>query len=112
MKNIQVIDGALNCTYSLFAATDDEFARLFPGGTDVGFPDEIDARLGEEASRALLQALWARPVAKPDAVGIHGTIFFGLDGKKSLYPTRKEREMDPRAYSTAQRAAFGIADPG
>ena len=30
MKNIQIIDGALNCTYSLFQATDEEFALLFP----------------------------------------------------------------------------------
>jgi hypothetical protein len=30
MKNIQVIDGALNCTFSIFEATDEEFALLFP----------------------------------------------------------------------------------
>jgi hypothetical protein len=30
MKNIQLIDGALNCTFSIFQATDEEFALLFP----------------------------------------------------------------------------------
>ena len=30
MKNIQVIDGALNCTFSIFQAADEEFALLFP----------------------------------------------------------------------------------
>lgn len=30
MKNIQVIDGALNCTFSIFQATDGEFRLLFP----------------------------------------------------------------------------------
>ena len=30
MKNIQVINGALNCTFSVFQATDEEFALLFP----------------------------------------------------------------------------------
>jgi hypothetical protein len=30
MKNIQIIDGALDCTYSLFQVTDEEFALLFP----------------------------------------------------------------------------------
>ena len=30
MKNIQVIDGALNCTFSIFQASDEEFTLLFP----------------------------------------------------------------------------------
>jgi hypothetical protein len=30
VKNIQVIDGALNCTFSKFQATEEEFALLFP----------------------------------------------------------------------------------
>jgi hypothetical protein len=29
MKNIQVIDGALNCTFSIFQATEEAFALLF-----------------------------------------------------------------------------------
>ena len=29
MKNIQVIDCALNCTFSIFQATDEEFALFF-----------------------------------------------------------------------------------
>ena len=32
MKNIQIIDGALNATFSVFQATDDEFASIFPSG--------------------------------------------------------------------------------
>jgi|GEM_PF-2911166 len=31
MKNIQVIDGAQNCTFSIFQATREEFSLLFPG---------------------------------------------------------------------------------
>jgi hypothetical protein len=31
MKNIQVIDDALNCSFDVFEATDEEFALLFPG---------------------------------------------------------------------------------
>lgn len=30
MKNVQVIDGATNATFSLFQATDEEFAAIFP----------------------------------------------------------------------------------
>ena len=103
MKNIQLIDGARNCTYSLFAATNDEFRLLFPGDTDVAFPDEITKRLGCRRARAVLGAVWKRPVDKKRAIGIHGTLFYGLDFKRKLYPTRQERGMDPRSYSLPQR---------
>ena len=35
MKNIQVIDGAENCVYDIFSATDEEFALIFEAGADV-----------------------------------------------------------------------------
>ena len=47
MKNIQVIDAALNCVYDIFAATDEEFAQIFPSSEDVAFI-EVYAR-GEQA---------------------------------------------------------------
>ena len=43
MKNIQVIDGAVNCVYDVFAATDEEFALIFPPGQGVAFIDEVRA---------------------------------------------------------------------
>lgn len=108
MKHIQVIDGATNCTYSIFAATDEEFASAFPGEQNVGFPDEIRARLGEPRASEFFNALWTRPVDKKSVVGIHATLFYGLDGKKALYPDRRERGMDARAYSPAERKMLGI----
>jgi hypothetical protein len=103
VKNIQVIDDARNCTYSLFAASDRDFEALFPDKTDIAFPDEIVDRLGERRGGALLAKLWAHPVDKKAAQGIHGTLFYGLDHKKKLYPTRRETSMDPRAFSAVQR---------
>ena len=29
MKNIQIIDGALNCVYDIFSAEEDEFLLIF-----------------------------------------------------------------------------------
>ena len=49
MKNIQVIDGAMNTTFSIFQATDVEF-------------------------KAALRNIWERPIRKQDAHGIHGTL--------------------------------------
>jgi hypothetical protein len=42
MKNIQVIDGAKNCTFNIFRATDAEFALLFPEpGQEIQFADDL-----------------------------------------------------------------------
>jgi hypothetical protein len=42
MKNIQVIDGALNCTFSIFQATDEEFLLLFPDPRqDIQYAEDL-----------------------------------------------------------------------
>ena len=48
--------------------TEEQFAVVFPAGTDIAFIDEIEAN------------------------GIHGTLFYELDSKKAYYPTRKDEE--------------------
>jgi hypothetical protein len=92
MKNIQVIDGAVNSVYDIFAATDEEFALIFSTGTDVAFIDEVY----QVADRTLLDAafnnIWLRRLPKKDAMGIHGVLFYGLEQKKVYYPTRKDEE--------------------
>ena len=93
MKNIQVIDGALNCTYSIFAATEQEFDVIFPDGADVEFNDDLVARIGEGRTTAIFNSIWMRPIEKKIVEGIHGTLFFNLDYKKKFYPTKKDAEM-------------------
>lgn len=92
MKNIQIIDGAKNCVYDIFEATDEEFTLIFPEGTDIAFIDEVYARAGEQALDAAFQNIWQRPVKKAQAQGIHGIIFYELGEKKVYYPTRKDEE--------------------
>jgi putative RNase toxin 37 of polymorphic toxin system len=94
MKNIQIIDGAVNCTYSLFAAPDKGFNAIFPKGTDIEFIEDVIDRLGEAHVAAITEKMWKRPVKKPVAKGIHGTLFYQLLNKKRFYPTKKESEMD------------------
>jgi hypothetical protein len=93
MKNIQVIDSADNCTYSLFRATNEEFAEIFPDDTDVEFSEEFFSRVGEARGIEVTHAIWARPVHKTEAKGIHGTLFYHLLAKKRFYPTKREAEM-------------------
>ncbi|SDE53949.1 hypothetical protein SAMN05444679_124109 [Variovorax sp. CF079] len=93
MKNIQVIDGAVNCVYELLAATDEEFSLIFPAGQDVAFIDEVYERgLDEATLNSAFKALWTRRVVKAQAMGIHGLLFYQLDEKKPNYPSRRDEE--------------------
>jgi hypothetical protein len=94
MRNIQVIDGAENCVFDVFAATEAEFGLLFPPGEDVAFVDEvfIRNRESEEALQCALKSIWARRIPKPSVSGIHGLLFYGLPEKKIYYPTRRDEE--------------------
>jgi hypothetical protein len=92
MKNIQIIDGAQNCVYDVFAATDDEFSLIFPNGTDIAFIEEVYAKGDEQALDAAFNNIWKRRVRKRDAQGIHGLLFYELPDKMVYYPTRKDEE--------------------
>jgi hypothetical protein len=92
MKNVQVIDGALNAVYDIFAATDEEFALIFPDGQDVAFIGEVRARGNIKELDEAFAHVWRRGIPKRDAMGIHGTLFYELDHKKQYYPTRRDEE--------------------
>jgi hypothetical protein len=110
MKNIQVIDGALNCTYSLFQATDEEFALLFPEPRqDIQYAEDLALLPQQKEIDAACRRIWERPIRKQDALGIHGTLFYELERYKTYYRARREDAIDPSAVNQAQRRLFGIA---
>jgi hypothetical protein len=92
MKNIQVIDGAENSVYDIFAATEEEFALIFPANQDVAFIDEVMARGPERNLNEAFTRIWGRRVPKNEAMGIHGLLFFEHEDKKQYYPTRRDEE--------------------
>lgn len=92
MKNVQVIDGAQNCVYDIFAATDEEFSLIFPEGTDIAFIGEVYATGDRQALDAAFEKIWARRIKKRDAQGIHGILFYELDEKKVYYAARQDEE--------------------
>ena len=92
MRNIQVIEGAANATYDIFAATDEEFGIIFPPGQNVAFFSEVVAQLDQETLGSLFPSLWQRRVPKAEVQGIHGMLFVELDGKKIYYPTRVDEQ--------------------
>jgi hypothetical protein len=92
MKNIQIFDAAENAVYDIFAATDEEFALIFPAGQDVAFFDEVYARHDAATLDKAFQTLWQRRIPKHAANGIHGLLFYQMDHKKVYYPTRRDEE--------------------
>ena len=105
MKNIQIIDGATNATYSLFQATDGEFTALFPDGRDMELVEDLIERLGDVEANRVLGLLWSRPVLKRDAVGIHGTLFYDNEGRQ-IPNSKREVDWDSRSINSAQRSLF------
>jgi len=92
MKNIQIIDGAINCVYDIFAATDEEFSLIFPAGEDVAFIDEVCARAKTAVLDEAFSNIWRRRISKRNVNGIHGTLFYENEQKKVYYPTRRDEE--------------------
>jgi len=108
LRNIQIIDGADNATFSIFQATDSEFARIFPvNGQDMEVSEDFIQRVGEIEAKAIFDALWERPILKRDANGIHGTLYFDYQSKRRHVPTSKrEVDFDDSAINHAQRKLF------
>ncbi|MEZ5292844.1 MAG: hypothetical protein R2745_17315 [Vicinamibacterales bacterium] len=92
MKNIQVIDGADNAVYDVFAAPDDVFDLVFPQGTDVAFIEDINQRPDAERVFKALETIWANRLPKSQAQGIHGLLFYQLLKKRQYYPTLRDEE--------------------
>jgi hypothetical protein len=94
MKNIQVIDGAVNCVYDIFAASDADFREIFNRGEDIAFIDEVIRRHRgrKKQLQTTLARIWKRRVTKRKARGIHGTLLYELPDKKAYYTTRRDAE--------------------
>jgi hypothetical protein len=110
MKNLQIIDGASTCTFSLFQATDEEFSLIFPEPLqDIQYAEDIDGLPGREEIRAALNRIWERPIRKQGVRGIHGTIFYQLERYKEWYREKREDAVEPSAINSAQRRLFALS---
>jgi hypothetical protein len=108
VKNVQIIDGAENATYSIFQATREEFEQIFPqDGQDIEIIEDYVDRMGKNEASQTLSKLWQRPVHKRDVEGIHGTLYYDYR-EKSKYLPRSKREIDRHEgqLNEAQRALY------
>jgi hypothetical protein len=108
LKNIQIIDGARNATFSVFQATEEEFSAIFPAdGQDIEFIEDFIARCGDDQAGRILKPIWERPILKRDAHGIHGTLYYEYEDRRKYLPTTKrEVDWDQGAINSAQRRLF------
>jgi hypothetical protein len=108
LKNIQIIDRADNATFSLFQATEEEFAAIFPGqGQDMELIDDFAERVGREQAERVLQPIWGRPILKRDAQGIHGTLYFEYADRRQYLPaSKREVDWNPSSINADQRRLF------
>ena len=53
MKNILMVDVAMNATFSVFQATDEEFKTLFPTGQEMDVIEDVIGRTGEEVAEVI-----------------------------------------------------------
>ena len=91
MKNVQVIDGAVNAAYAIFEVTEDEFSLIFPGaGQNIEVIEDMVERLGDDRVGEIMAPIWEREVPKPDVCGIHGTLFYGMPEKRKYYENKRE----------------------
>lgn len=91
MKNVQVIDEAINAAYTIFSVTEEEFGLIFPGeGQDIEVIEDMVERLGDDLVGKIMAPVWDREVAKRDVCGIHGTLFYGMPEKRKYYEEKRE----------------------
>jgi len=118
VKNIQIVDGANNATFSIFQATAEEFFEIFPeDGQDIELADDFHARVGDEAASRILSPIWERPIYKGDAMGIHGTLYYNDVSRRDLPSSKRECDRNPSSINPHERllyarmkAAQGLAE--
>ena len=67
--------------------------------------EDLIERLGERDAGYVLAPLWARPVLKRDAMGLHGTLFYNNEGR-NIPSSKREIDWDDQSINPAQRTLF------
>lgn len=94
-KNVQVIDGAENCSYDCFSISDVFFRVIFPqDGQDIEFIEDLLARHPNGELDALFSEMWASRIRDKTRIGgIHGTLFYEQSHKKKYYPNKRDSDI-------------------
>lgn len=95
MKNIQIVDNAINCSLSIYQINNEDFYLIFPQeNQNIEFIEDFISRIGDVRAAKILKPVWRSRIEKKDVSGLHGTLFYGLAFKKEFYPNKKESDLD------------------
>lgn len=107
MKNILIVEFAINATFSVFRATDEEYATLFLNGQEIEVIEDVVERVGEVVAGVIFSRIWERPILKRDAQGIHATLIYDQPSRRDYLPfSRREVDWDDGSINQAQRRLF------
>ncbi|WP_197507431.1 MULTISPECIES: hypothetical protein [unclassified Mesorhizobium] len=95
MKNVQLIDGADNTAYNIYAVSDEDFELIFPNGQDIEFIEDFFKRVGSKRAKQVQESLSRGLQRKTEVNGIHGTLFYQLKRQKKRYYPNKKFSDDP-----------------
>lgn len=71
MKNVEVVDGALNSRFDIYAVGDEVFVQLFTGSDEV-YLEDLSEELQNDA--AFWDRFYAHEVDRHSVRGIHGIL--------------------------------------
>ena len=88
-KNVQIIDGARNALFDIFEIDENDFYQIFPSnGQDIEFSSDFIERAGDKG-RSVLARLYDKRLNKKNVIGIHGSLFCGVDERKPFFKNKK-----------------------
>ncbi len=81
MKHVEVIDGALNSKFEIYAVSDEDFQRIF-GSKDEVYLEDLDESVQNDA--AFWDRFYAEEVDRRTVFGIHGVLHTHPRAKVSI----------------------------
>ena len=82
MKNIEIVDGALDSRFEIYAVEDHIFTRLFPQGKDEVYLEDLSEELQDDTK--FWDQVYATEVKRPAVQGIHGILHTHPKAKVSI----------------------------
>lgn len=82
MKNVEIVDGALNSRFEIYALDDEVFQRLFPEGVEEIYLEDLNEALQDDAE--FWDRVYANEVDRQSVQGIHGILHTHPRAKASI----------------------------
>ena len=82
MRNIEIVDGALNSRFEIYAVDDATFEALFPNGESETYLEDLSEDLQDDV--AFWDRVYTREIDRHQVQGIHGVLHTHPRAKVSI----------------------------